>query len=240
MLKLMAEDYPWSPDSSPHANDRSWGHIRGAVNLVQCLRLLRRFSDSRYPATSQYPLPDGSNLASNVLKVSWVLHRAWIRALHYRSLKFGNDEYGWDQIKQILKLSLAFHQAEMEEAPWDPEQDQQLPHGYGVLRHLYSSVCISLRCLLLHKGTIISQFPRSLSPFPSLQCPWSANCINIQVSNALRAAAFEVFTETRQQDPVRSFTTEETVNYNLTPQGLAANISRVSPTRGPVVGTPTN
>jgi len=83
-----------------------------AFELVAKLRVLRRFTDKRNPETMVRPTPDGTNLENSGLRAAWVLHRAWIRCLHYRSLYTGPDNYGVRQLFNILPLSMVFHHTE--------------------------------------------------------------------------------------------------------------------------------
>lgn len=46
------------------------------------------------------------------LKMSWVLHRAWIRTLHLRSLEIGLEKFGWDHLRQIMQLGVALFMVE--------------------------------------------------------------------------------------------------------------------------------
>lgn len=97
---------------NPPGNERTRDNIKELFVFINHLKLLERFVDPRNPETSQKPLPDGTNLEDGVLRASWILHRAWIRALHYRTLYAGEEGYGWEQLQQILKITYAFLEAE--------------------------------------------------------------------------------------------------------------------------------
>jgi hypothetical protein len=99
----MMDDTSQTPLFMP---DRTWDHLKAAFLLLDHLCLLRRLVDGNNPETLQKPLPDGTNLESVSLRSSWVLQRAWVRALHYRSLHLGRQDYGVKQIYHILALSL--------------------------------------------------------------------------------------------------------------------------------------
>lgn len=88
------------------SSDRTWDHLKFAFLLLDQLSLLQRLVHGKNPETQQMPLPDGTNLEHQSLRASWALQRAWIRALHYRSLSMGPHRYGEQQINDILKLSL--------------------------------------------------------------------------------------------------------------------------------------
>jgi hypothetical protein len=127
-------------DGNPPDNERTWDHIKNLFEFLNSMKLLERFVDPRNPETVQKPLPDGTNLESGVLRASWVLHRAWIRALHYRTLFAGTDSFGWVQLQHILKLVLAFHEAENGEIPKD-----RLPRPeFNILYRICSAVSVAL------------------------------------------------------------------------------------------------
>jgi transcriptional antiterminator Rof (Rho-off) len=94
------------------SSDKTWDHLKFAFVLLDQLSVLQRLADGNNPETQQRPLPDGTNLELPALRASWVLQRAWIRALHYRSLSMGAHRYGETQINHILKLSLALLEGE--------------------------------------------------------------------------------------------------------------------------------
>lgn len=87
-------------------SDEILDHLKAAFLLLDQICLLRRFADGNNPETRQKPLPDGSNLESPALRSSWLLQRAWVRTLHYRSLHLGPHNYGVKQIHHILALSI--------------------------------------------------------------------------------------------------------------------------------------
>ena len=62
-------------------SDRTWDHLKAAFLLLEQLCLLYRFADGNNPEALQEPLPDGTNLESPALRSSWILQRAWVRAL---------------------------------------------------------------------------------------------------------------------------------------------------------------
>lgn len=87
---------------------QTWDIIRDAFQILTSLRILRRFCDSRNDIQEAVALSDGSNIECPGLQRSWLLYRALIRALHYRSLHIGRENYGVAQIEQILMLTCAF------------------------------------------------------------------------------------------------------------------------------------
>jgi hypothetical protein len=129
----------------PGANNRTWSGIRSAFDFLQHLRRLRRFTDGRSPEVDSRPLPDGSNLTDPVLRASWALHRSWIQALHYRTLYIGPDTYGWDQIRHILKLSLAMLAGELIQIPPMPADQQQNLPEFHLIRDIYIAVSTALQ-----------------------------------------------------------------------------------------------
>ena len=104
--------------------------------LLDDLTLLERFIDPRNHEVSDMPLPDASNLNNATLKASWILHRAWIRALHYRTLHAGKDHYGAEQIQNILLLVWAFHEGEHIQVPHDRQRRPEFGSFYELYRSL--------------------------------------------------------------------------------------------------------
>jgi hypothetical protein len=125
---------------NPPGNDRTWDSIWNAFTLLKHLKLIERFVDPRNPETDQEALPDGMNIDSGILRASWALHRAWIRALHYRSLYTGEDSVGWDQIKQIIKLAYAFHESENVNVP----KERRQRHEFALVYKMYNDVAQAL------------------------------------------------------------------------------------------------
>jgi hypothetical protein len=73
-----------------------------------------------------------------------MLHRAWIRTLHYKSLSVGGEEIGFLQIKHILALSLAFMSMEFMRVPPIPLKNQQNPAGFDDIRLMISELAKAL------------------------------------------------------------------------------------------------
>ena len=87
--------------------------VERAFDVFHTVCLFKRFVDLRNAETNEYPLLDGSNLSDDHLKMSWLLHRAWIRTLHLRSLKMGPTRFGRSHMVQILELGMAMHMLEV-------------------------------------------------------------------------------------------------------------------------------
>ncbi|PSS16947.1 hypothetical protein M430DRAFT_59337 [Amorphotheca resinae ATCC 22711] len=104
-------DWIRAPYSGHPVDTEALSHLRQDI-VLESLRIGSMNQDGNNVETKQSPLPDGTNLESASLRVSWILHRAWIRALHYRSLHAGPHNYGGQQIKHILALSLFFLEGE--------------------------------------------------------------------------------------------------------------------------------
>lgn len=45
--------------------------------------------------------------------MAWLLHRAWVRTIHLRSLEIGSEKFGSDHLHQIMQLGIALHIAEL-------------------------------------------------------------------------------------------------------------------------------
>ena len=89
------------------------------------------------------PSANGLNIQNRHLRTSWVLHWAWIRVLHYRSLSIGNDRYGVDQMEQIMLLSLGFLALECENWGFEPVINQQNPVEFNDFKFYYDRILAS-------------------------------------------------------------------------------------------------
>lgn len=85
-----------------------------AFKLIDKLCMRGRFLDSRYHNQTSQPLPDGTNIEHIDLRLSWLLHRLWIRLLHYRPLYQGDDPIGIQQIDNVRGMSLALLRNELD------------------------------------------------------------------------------------------------------------------------------
>jgi hypothetical protein len=75
-----------------------------------------------------------------LFQASWVLHLAWIRLLHYRSLAVGPDLRGMFQLQHILLLTLAFYILEINIVPFRPQSEQVNRPEFGSLGRLFDRV----------------------------------------------------------------------------------------------------
>lgn len=164
-LKHISDNFLFLPTDFHNypENQQVWDQLKHTFRLLDRLRLLIRFIDRRNHETAVVPLPDGSNLESGSLRMCWVLHRAWIRALHYRTLYVGEQNHGWLQIMDILRLVLAFHEAENDEVR---HEGCQIPPEFDFMRHIWDSVVNAL------KGFSASLF-EECRPIP-LDCPFTS------------------------------------------------------------------
>ncbi|TAQ89222.1 hypothetical protein B7494_g2435 [Chlorociboria aeruginascens] len=117
-------------------NQFDWYHIRASFKLLDHLRQMSRFTHEDNPEVMERALPDGSNLNSKALRISWALHRAWIRVLHYRTLYFGEDPFGFEELKRIRHLSEVLHAVEVQDIPFSKTLGQFSDDfmGLGILR----------------------------------------------------------------------------------------------------------
>jgi hypothetical protein len=81
--RITRDDYFPRPE-----RDFTWRIIKATFMLGRKLPMLLQLTSTENSETDVRPLPGGSNLEDQDLRFSWVLHRAWIRLLHYRSLYF--------------------------------------------------------------------------------------------------------------------------------------------------------
>jgi hypothetical protein len=91
-----------------HSDPELWRQYVVAVRYLSKVRTLRRLVDNRNPGLDSEPQPDGKNIQNKHLRAAWVLHRAWIRALHYRSLTIDKEAIRFQQIRHILLLATYF------------------------------------------------------------------------------------------------------------------------------------
>jgi hypothetical protein len=91
--------------------------------------------DNRNPGLDMdcEPQPDGQNIQNRHLRTAWVLHRALIRALHYRSLSIGDADHGWAQLQHIGTLTTMFLAFECDDHGFKPKENQQNPLEYNGL-----------------------------------------------------------------------------------------------------------
>jgi hypothetical protein len=98
--------------------------------------------DNRNPGLDMdsEPQPDGKNIQNRHLRTAWVLHRAWIRALHYRSLTIDEDAYGFEQIKHIMCLATLFLTFECDNNGFLPVEQQQTPLEFAGFGRYYEAI----------------------------------------------------------------------------------------------------
>ncbi|RDL34666.1 uncharacterized protein BP5553_07794 [Venustampulla echinocandica] len=105
-------------DKGPDENSLS--SVKTLFRLINILTVMRRFADGRNPETRDKPLPDGSNLLEPDLRRSWVVHRAWIRLLHYRGFHRGLEPFGVEQLRYIMQSTFALYLEEVYNVAPDP------------------------------------------------------------------------------------------------------------------------
>lgn len=129
-----------------HGDPDLWNQITVACKFLKKIRIMRRLVDNRNPGLdmNETPSPNGLNIQNRHLRTSWVLHRAWIRALHYRSLSIGAEKAGLEQIKQIMLLSLGFLALECDNWGFEPVVKQQNPLEMTALGRFYEKILPAL------------------------------------------------------------------------------------------------
>lgn len=157
---------------------RLWKQLNAMFRLNGYLIKILRFVDENNPYLGGRPaLPDGSNIEEAPLKASWVLHRTWIRLLHYRSLSIGSQARGIDQLKNILVIARAQLEQEFRDAP---------PSSRKTLEGLLEFETI-LETLTLLLKTLAVEFGKESIPKPGARVPYSVQDFNI---DADRVGAF--------------------------------------------------
>ena len=126
------------------ANDENWRTLMRTFEFHAHLFHLKRFADKRNPETSVRPQPDGQNLTDANLRVSWVLHRAFLRALHYRSLKVGREKYGISQLEQITQLSVLLHCVEVDHIK---AENRVIPDYFHAVVNVYDALQDKLQAI---------------------------------------------------------------------------------------------
>lgn len=89
---------------------------------------------------NETPSPNGLNIQNRHLRTSWILHRAWIRALHYRGLSIGAEKHGVEQMEHIMLLSLGFLALECDNWGFEPIVNQQNPLEFATLGIFYEQI----------------------------------------------------------------------------------------------------
>lgn len=156
------------------ANDRDspliWKLLNSMFRLNGYLMKILRFIDEKNASLGGQPaLPDGSNIKDQSLKASWVLHRAWIRLLHYRSLSFGSQARGIDQLREILVIARAQLEEELRRAP---------PGSRKIFEGLvqFETTLESLNSFL---ETLAAEFGNYSAPKLGARRPYTASDFNI-------------------------------------------------------------
>ena len=125
-----------------HGSPDLWNQVTCACKLLKKIRIMRRLVDNRNQGLdmNETPLPNGLNIQNRHLRTSWILHRAWIRALHYRSLSIGAEKHGVEQIEHIMLLSLGFLALECDNWGFEPIVNQQNPPEFATLGSFYEQI----------------------------------------------------------------------------------------------------
>lgn len=168
------------------ASDRNapspWKHLNAMFRLNGYLMRILRFVDERNARLGGRPaLPDGSNIADPAIKAAWVLHRAWIKLLHYRSLSLGAQARGVDSLKNILIIGRAQLEEETRSVPVES-------------RKVYESLLefvTTLQTLTTFLQALANEFSQESIPRPGTQEPHVISHFNID-SDRVSAAWAQV------------------------------------------------
>ncbi|TGO10976.1 hypothetical protein BTUL_0120g00140 [Botrytis tulipae] len=176
------------------ASDRNapspWKHLNAMFRLNGYLMTILRFVDERNAHLGGRPaLPDGSNIADPAIKAAWVLHRAWIKLLHYRSLSLGGQTRGIDSLKNILIIGRAQLEQETRSVPVES-------------RKIYESLLefvTTLQTLTTFLQALANEFSQDSIPRPGSQEPYIISDFNIDSDRV--SAAWAQITHPTKPDP---------------------------------------
>ncbi|KAE8442693.1 hypothetical protein EG329_002938 [Mollisiaceae sp. DMI_Dod_QoI] len=136
----------WYPETTTLINlydsEELWAPVKDLWALMQQLRIMRRLADGRNLEVTAKPLPDGSNIPpkSHALLTAWTLHRAYIRALHYRTLAIGTDSTGRSHLTSALLLSFGLYLLELDDMPREPLSIQNNLSRYKQITRIYGQL----------------------------------------------------------------------------------------------------
>ncbi|ESZ95577.1 hypothetical protein SBOR_4057 [Sclerotinia borealis F-4128] len=167
-----------------------WKRLNAMLRLSGYLMKILRFVDEQNPYLGRPALPDGSNIQSSQLKASWVLHRAWTRLLHCRSLSFGSRDRGVDQLKEILVIARAQLEQEIRKAPAD---SRNIPEGLVEFE-------TTLENLTLFLEALATEFGSDSVPKPGARKPYSVSDFNIDPDRV--GALWNEITQPVRPDPL--------------------------------------
>ncbi len=130
-------------------DDEPWPDLIFCFSFLRRLRVVRRFIDGRNPEISNPPLPDGSNLSdAPLVQIGWMLHRVFIRALHYGSLKIGKEAIGTEHIIQIYAYAMGFLYLENQRVPRYPVREQVNNYEtYPLINEMYEKAFEALEAV---------------------------------------------------------------------------------------------
>ncbi|TGO55619.1 hypothetical protein BCON_0089g00140 [Botryotinia convoluta] len=162
------------------ASDRNapspWKHLNAMFRLNGYLMRILRFVDERNAHLGGRPaLPDSSNIADPAIKAAWVLHRAWIRLLHYRSLSLGAQARGLEQETRSVPVES---------------------------RKIYESLLefvTTLQTLTTFLQALANEFSQDSIPKPGSQQPYIISDFNIDSDRV--SAAWAQITHPSKPDP---------------------------------------
>ncbi|KAI9644903.1 hypothetical protein NHQ30_006937 [Ciborinia camelliae] len=167
-----------------------WKIMNAMFRLVGYLTKMLRFIDKNNAHLEGRPaLPDGSNIDEPALKAAWVLHRAWIRLLHYRSLSFGEFATGIDQLQELLAIARAQLERETLFAPLESRDIPEELAGFKV----------TLEILTFFLQTMANEFSNESVPKRGAVSPYILSDFNIDTDRV--SSTWTQLTQTFGGDP---------------------------------------
>jgi hypothetical protein len=172
-----------------HSDPELWRQYVVAVRYLSKVRTLRRLVDNRNPGVDSEPQPDGKNIQNKHLRAAWVLHRAWIRALHYRSLTIDKEAIGFQQIRQILLLATYFLAFECDNNGFQPVEQQETPEEFAGFALYYTQIGEALNNI--GDEIITEKRPQTLSQRYSVEDTIRYNISPERVSQIFRKVSLD-------------------------------------------------
>ncbi|KAJ8071551.1 hypothetical protein OCU04_001865 [Sclerotinia nivalis] len=170
---------------------RLWKHLNAMFRLSGYLMKILRFVDEQNAHLGGRPaLPDGSNIEEPRVRAAWVLHRAWVRLLHFRSLSLGSRPRGVDQLKNILVIARAQLEEEIRGVPADSRNILEALLGFET----------TLGTLTLFLKALATEFGEDAVPKPGAQRPYSVSDFNIDADRV--GASWSQITQALRPDPL--------------------------------------
>ncbi|KAF4631519.1 hypothetical protein G7Y89_g6603 [Cudoniella acicularis] len=143
------------PDDLPK-HDKDLNHLQREI-VAQAFN--SQSGSSSIAEFEAFDVPDDSNLENTDLRLSWVLHRLWIRALHYHGLHVGDAPLGISRLKRTIELTTLLHYDELLRISPQPKTEQRNDPDFSFINNLYDDVAESLHLVsaAISKLSIMNQ-----------------------------------------------------------------------------------